>query len=236
MKKFLFGSVALVALAAIGSAMAADLPVKTPVYKAPVVAPPYNWTGFYVGGHVGYLWGRTRVEENGVLTEPGAATNGAVGGVLAGANWQSGPLVLGIEGDIGWSNAHGTGIVPPPPPPPPPPPSPSPSPNTYDIKWTSHFRARAGYSVGPWLLFAAGGLAFAHFNFHDGETNVVSASTFTGGSIGGGVEYAFTDRMTGRVEYLYDEFGHKTFVSGTDGYRVGLTAQTLRAAFSLKFD
>jgi hypothetical protein len=44
---------------------------------------------------------------------PGAPTNGVVGGVLAGYNWQSGPLVLGIEADIGWTNAvgHGTAVI-----------------------------------------------------------------------------------------------------------------------------
>ncbi|MGB9317663.1 MAG: hypothetical protein WCB62_21955 [Pseudolabrys sp.] len=45
----------------------------------------------YLGGYVGYLWGRTRVEEDGLVTEPNAATNGVIGGVLAGYNWQAGP-------------------------------------------------------------------------------------------------------------------------------------------------
>jgi len=55
------------------------------------------------------LWGRTRVEEDGLVTEPNAATNGVIGGVLAGYNWQAGPWVFGIEGDFGWTDAHGTG-------------------------------------------------------------------------------------------------------------------------------
>ncbi|MGA6945525.1 MAG: hypothetical protein WBZ27_26575 [Pseudolabrys sp.] len=62
---------------------------------------PYNWGGLYLGGYVGYLWGRTRVEEDGLVTEPNAATNGVIGGVLAGYNWQAGPLVFGVEGDFG---------------------------------------------------------------------------------------------------------------------------------------
>jgi outer membrane immunogenic protein len=74
------------------------------VVKAPPPAPaplPYNWGGLYLGGHVGYLWGRTRVEEEGVVTEPNAAAKGVIGGVLAGYNWQAGPLVFGVEGDFG---------------------------------------------------------------------------------------------------------------------------------------
>ena len=82
------------------------MPVKAP---PPAPAPlPYNWGGLYLGGHFGYLWGRTRVEEEGVVTEPNAATNGVIGGVLAGYNWQAGPWVFGLEGDFGWTYAHGT--------------------------------------------------------------------------------------------------------------------------------
>ena len=137
----------LVALIAAVSAMAtqvfaADMPTKAPVYQAPVVI-PYNWTGFYVGGHVGYLWGRTRVEEDGEVTEPGAPTDGVIGGVLAGYNWQNGPLVLGLDGDFGWTNAHGTG-------------TPAPlivkAPNTYDLNWTAHLRGRLGYAADHWLF------------------------------------------------------------------------------------
>ena len=58
-------------------ASAADMPVKAqPRVSAP--PPVYNWTGFYVGGHVGYLWGRTNVEEEGVVIEDGAVEWSAV--------------------------------------------------------------------------------------------------------------------------------------------------------------
>ena len=58
MKGFLLAGAAFAALVA-GPALAADLPARTPVYKAPVVAAGYNWTGFYVGGNVGYAWGHS---------------------------------------------------------------------------------------------------------------------------------------------------------------------------------
>jgi outer membrane immunogenic protein len=102
-------SVALITFAACTQlAFAADMPVKAPAAK-PVPYIPYHWSGLYIGGHVGYLWGRTSVEEDGVVTEPNGSTNGVIGGVLAGYNWQTGPWVFGLEGDIGWTNAHGTG-------------------------------------------------------------------------------------------------------------------------------
>ena len=118
--KLFFGSVALLALAMVGPADAADMPARSPVYKAPVMAPApaYNWSGFYAGGHVGYLWGSTRVVDNGVVTDANARTNGVVGGLLAGVNWQTGAFVYGLEADFGWANVRGTGEVEPPLPPP----------------------------------------------------------------------------------------------------------------------
>jgi outer membrane immunogenic protein len=70
---------AVSAIAVTQVASAADMPVKAPITKAPIAAPPYDWTGVYVGGHLGYLWGRTRVEDNGVVTEPGAMSDGVIG-------------------------------------------------------------------------------------------------------------------------------------------------------------
>jgi hypothetical protein len=105
------------------------------------------------------LWGRTRVEEDGLVTEPNAATNGVIGGVLAGYNWQAGPWVFGVEGDFGWTDAHGTGQAQ----------APVTLPNTYDVNWTGHVRGRLGYAFNIWLFFIAGGFAVADFNFQEGE-------------------------------------------------------------------
>jgi hypothetical protein len=58
MRKFLFNSIVFVGLLT-GPAMAADLPVKAPIYETPAVAPVYNWTGFYVGVNGGGSWGRS---------------------------------------------------------------------------------------------------------------------------------------------------------------------------------
>jgi outer membrane immunogenic protein len=212
-------------------ASAADMPVKAPPRPAP--PPVYNWTGFDVGGHVGYLWGRTHVEEDGAVVEDGAPTNGVIGGALAGYNWQYNQFVFGLEGDFGWTNAKGTGavavIV-----------ATTQAPNTYDFDWTSHVRGRFGYAADRWLFFVAGGLAIADFNFHEGAitTTIVipTGGTYVGWSIGGGIEYAVTQNLLARAEFLYDNFGHKDYV-GSDGdpYRVSLTGRTLRGALAWKF-
>jgi outer membrane immunogenic protein len=239
-KLIVSATVAVGAIVGVSAASATDLPTR--VYtKAPVmVDPAYNWSGFYVGGHVGRIWGRSRVFDDGVLTESGAPTDGVVGGILAGYNWQTGPLVLGMEGDFGWSDAqgHGTIVVAPPPPPPPFVPR---GPNTYNLRWDSHFVGKAGFASGQWLVFATGGLAIAGFNFQEGAAppapppNSISA-TYAGFSVGGGVEYAFTQNLLGRLQYIYDDFGGKNFVAVDGGiYRVNLTSQTLRGALSWKF-
>ena len=115
MKKILLAGVALVSVAS-GSAMAADLAAR-PVYtKAPVMAPVYNWTGFYIGGNVGYSWGRSATSYT-VTGLPGFSTSqnmdGWVGGGQAGYNWQFNQnWVFGVEADIQGTGQNGTATLP----------------------------------------------------------------------------------------------------------------------------
>src|SRR5450631_478865 len=95
----LLGSIALV-----GSAAAADMPVKMPV-KAPVVV--YDpWVGLYAGVNIGYSWGPWNTDSNQTIFNFESSTvspkvNGILGGVQAGYNWRLAPQwILGIEGDI----------------------------------------------------------------------------------------------------------------------------------------
>src|SRR5437879_4896211 len=115
MKKIFTGSAVLAAMFAVTSATAADLPVKA-VYKAPPVE-VWTWTGFYVGGNVGYSWGRSRTDVSfsnsatgapivppaGSITNASANLNGAIGGGQIGYNWQTNNVVWGLEADIQWS-------------------------------------------------------------------------------------------------------------------------------------
>jgi outer membrane immunogenic protein len=221
---------AVSALGLVHVASAADMPTKGPVFTAAKASPTYNWGGFYAGAHFGYLWSSTQVEDTGVVVEPNAATNGVVGGVLAGYNYQMGEVVVGLEGDFGWSNAHGTGVVavavaifPP---------------NQYDLDWTGHVRGRLGYapSQGPWLLYVAGGLALSRFTFTDSETMDKTSATYTGGSFGGGVEYGFTNLITGRVEFLYDNYRISSSLIMLNDYTAKLqNASTARGAITFKF-
>ena len=82
-----------------GPTLASDLPTKAPVYTTPVVQPPYNWSGLYVGANFGGGW------SNGSLNIPGNNLYGGlsefIGGVQAGYNFQAGHFLFGVEREFG---------------------------------------------------------------------------------------------------------------------------------------
>jgi opacity protein-like surface antigen len=89
--------------------IAAVMPTKAPV-KAVAYSPPTNWTGFYVGGFLGGVYGNTDIR---IVGDPNNAGNnprvaGALGGFEAGYNYQApNNWVVGVEGDVGAANLHG---------------------------------------------------------------------------------------------------------------------------------
>jgi outer membrane immunogenic protein len=112
MRKFLFATAALIALA--GPAIAADM--RLPVYKAAPVVPVWSWSGCYVGGHAGGLWAKSK---DWIVRTPGGAFYGQslgehpldswLGGAQAGCDYQfAGGFVIGIQGDYAWTNAEGS--------------------------------------------------------------------------------------------------------------------------------
>lgn len=210
------------------SAYAADLEGRF-YSKAPAAssAIPYDWSGFYVGGHAGYDWGRARVLDNGVLTESSVPMDGAVGGLLAGVNWQRDALVLGVEADFGVSALRGHGTVP----------IVAVVPNQYDVNLTGDVRARAGFLVTPrTMLFAAAGVAMANFEFRENSGPNSVKSVLTGWTVGGGVDQAFSKNLIGRLEYLYTDYGNRNFsISSADIYNISFRTQTMRGALIWKF-
>src|SRR5438067_5007467 len=88
------------------AAGAADLPARypaAPLLPAPIYAPIYNWTGFYLGINGGGGWGRSQWD--GIDTFD--ISGGLIGGTI-GYNWQFGQGVVGGEGDVHWSSIKGT--------------------------------------------------------------------------------------------------------------------------------
>jgi outer membrane immunogenic protein len=220
MKKLLLSSVALLGFTA--GAMAADLPSRRA--PAPVVAavPVFTWTGFYVGAQVGYQFndseddtfsdGRFRFTRNGSLLSDfdEGEDDGFVAGAHAGYNFQFGSFVLGVEGDIEGvfgddddddfdglvvTNVATNQAV------------------LYSIgastlDWQGSIRARAGFAFDRALVYATGGFAFGGLSggFSNGLFDDDDDDTVTGYTLGAGVEYAFTNALTARLEYRYTSF------------------------------
>jgi outer membrane immunogenic protein len=223
MKRVLLGVLGLSSLliaSPFQPASAADL-----AYKAP--PPPvqmWSWTGFYLGGELGGSWLRDRLTETTAITPPmtGSATNydgGVAGGGYAGYNWQLNNVVVGLEGDIEGTGINrtsnclvenfGAGNA-----------APGtcfPATSGYSfntqLPWQASIRGRLGYTWGQSLVYVTGGAAFADIQTsYTQVTPAINASQSfdqvkTGGTIGGGLEYAFTGRWIGRLEYRYSDFG-----------------------------
>jgi len=210
------------ALFAASGATAADAVIEEP---PAVDVPVFTWTGFYVGIQGGYVWTNLDVDPGGFGIDD---LNGGLFGGYVGYNWQYGAWVFGAEGDFnGVWNDQTFAIAGPPP-------------FTVDIgtDWLASIRARAGYSFDRTLIFATGGVAFtqasADANFGGGLT-FSGDETFTGWTIGGGMEYAFTDNWLGRVEYRYYGFPDKD-IDGAGGLgEVSLNTQTITAGIAYKF-
>ena len=151
MKKLLLATVAFVALGATVPALAADLGAR-PYTKAPAYAAPiYNWTGFYIGGHIGGAF----ENNNGFAGTVNSSNDGSfLGGVQVGADYQFAPnWVAGVEGQYSWLGSNGNGVVFP-----------------GGFLYTNNQRAigsvtgRFGYTWGPGLLYVKGGYAFSDNN------------------------------------------------------------------------
>ena len=175
MKKLLAGSAALLVLATAGSAMAANLAVKAPGYKAPVMAPADSWTGFYVGAELGAKWANSTWTATSLLdaVPPGVVKtidassprdynlSGGRFGVNAGYNVQDKMWVYGIEADIAWTDVTSTqggfpgllfNTL-----------SPGPGADLTSVRmrWDASVRGRLGFLVTPeLLLYATGGVAW----------------------------------------------------------------------------
>jgi outer membrane immunogenic protein len=170
-------ALALGAIVGIGAASAADLAAR-PYTKAPMLVDPgYNWTGFYVGGNIGYSWGRSS-DTSTLATGAGTVLftsisrsdlNGVVGGGQIGYNWQMKNWVWGLEADIQGSDQKGgrdfacpTGVCTPPSGFGIPVPGPAvPVSLNQKLDWFGTVRGRIGLLASPSiLLYGTGGLAY----------------------------------------------------------------------------
>ena len=232
----LIGGIAAVVFEQIASA--ADLPHKAPTY-APPAPPVYNWTGFYIGANVGAEWMKDSATLNlppgppqafarflasgAIPTAYDVNKSGVIGTFQVGYNWQIERWVLGLETDIsglrvGSTQNIFTNV-----------PAFVPFALTYqtNVDYVGTVRARAGFLVIPTLLaYGTGGFAYGSvkhlysesFSFGAGSS-FINQTTGTSGNIeigwtaGGGLEWAITDHITVRGEYLYVKFSGESFTT-----------------------
>jgi outer membrane immunogenic protein len=246
---------ALSAAAAAVPAVAADLPrrMAPPAALASVAAP--NWSGLYIGAHVGYGWSDFEFRNpSATFSVPGLVLpnagviavplernyegDGFLGGGQVGLNAQFGSLVLGIEGDVSWTDIDGefrstsgptlfpgiggigAGII-----------------TTSEgvannLDWLATVRGRIGWAFDRWLVYGTGGVAFgrvdsaADITIFNGPQNLTlttsNGETHTGWAAGVGVEGMITPSLSAKLEYLYADLGRETHsapgaLTGTPG-------------------
>jgi outer membrane immunogenic protein len=213
MLKVLSGA-AIIALAAVTTASAADLALKAPAEAAPV---KFTWTGCYVGGHIGAAFSEdhTTSSAGGIVD---FSPTGFVGGGPIGCDYQfASNWVIGVEGRAAWTSLENThaasvgftsfgGLV-----------TRVPSRFTLQNDFLASATARLGYVFGErWLVYARGGAAWTHEKIDDAFINPAGRASDpgtdlyrTGWTAGAGVEWAFAPHWSANVEYNYYDFGQK---------------------------
>lgn len=237
----------LVIAASAESAAAADMPTKAP----PPGVQAYDWTAFYLGGHLGYAWGTSNFTGppgiSGTLdlykgfdffNEAGSffagiqtgydymLPNRFVFGAAADASFPAWPSLAGISiGDISAPFASARG------------------PETYAETMLDFgtVRGRIGYAPGNWLIYATGGFAWAY----DRATLTQSAGGVTdspflwrlGWAAGAGIEVPLVPHWTASLEYLFTDYGSTSVLFGSAGQRFAsdFTLQELRAGLNYRF-
>ena len=142
-------SIGAILLAGLQTASAADIRRYPPQqqYKAPPAYAPYNWSGLYIGGHLGYAWS----DEDAIFTGTGLSgaldPSGFLAGGQIGVNWQVGSWVFGVEGDMSWTGADGATSI-------------AGATVTTDHNWYATLAGRLGFAWDRWLIYGKGGAAW----------------------------------------------------------------------------
>jgi high affinity Mn2+ porin len=257
MKRTLISGVGLATLLRLTEpGAAADLPVAMPV-KAPPITAEYDWTGFYLGAHLGYAGGSSNWTANSITAatpsfsgslsllqrfDPFNEAGSFFGGLQVGYDYMfPNRFVIGAEVDTSapaWPNLAGISIG---------------GTSTFStpligaesysetMLYFGSLRARVGYAPGNWFFYATGGFAWTY----DQLTLTQLASGMTdspflwrlGWAAGAGVEFPVVPHWTGRFEYLFSDYGTSgvTFPSAGQRFDSNFTLQEFRAGLNYHF-
>lgn len=186
MKRIIILATTVAALCAAPAVYAADAVDQIPhAPEATDSSPAFSWSGAYAGAHTGYSWGTGKAAGFGSDSFDGWRLGG-----FAGYNWQlSDSFVAGLEGDINydWADKRYSDA------------------SKLESGFGGSIRGRVGYTFDRALIYAAGGWAATNVKL---KTPAGKADHMLNGwTVGGGVDYAFTDDIFGRVEYRYNDYG-----------------------------
>jgi high affinity Mn2+ porin len=256
MKELLVAGVSLMALLVASRADAADPLLPIPVKAAPAPT-AYDWTGFYVGGHIGDAWGNSNWTASSTAM-PIPSLSGSFGlfqpfdgfkdtgsffeGLQAGYNYMlQNRLVVVGEADVSFPSfpnsagisIGGTSKLS----------SPPIGAESYGETVLSFgtIRGRIGYAPGNWLFYATGGFAWTYDQLTLTRSGTgASESPFLwrlGWAAGAGVEVPVAPHWTARLEYLFTDYGRSsvTFVTGAQRIDSDFAQQELRAGLNYRF-
>lgn len=242
----------LLSLASSGGALAADFAVKAPAARP---APACAWCGLYVGGNVGYAWGRNAEDavwsaptppfiavDSAAISAAGSprlTADGVTGGAQAGYNWRSGATLFGAEADFNGFALRGTtrgtfpfpstlpgGVIGPPT-------STFTASTNVSSDWLFTARGRLGWTNDNLLVYGTGGLAVANvkvnqiFGLLGGFTETATiSSTQVGWTAGAGVEIMVSKNWSVKGEYLYVDLGKASATGVLTPALAGITYTT----------
>jgi opacity protein-like surface antigen len=195
----------------------------------------YDWTGLYLGLNAGgaFASNSSSASGGGINAAASDTLSGFIGGAQIGANYQTGPLVLGFEADYD-ASTQGKALPP------------GVLSGSNEMPWVATLRGRLGVAFGPTLIYATAGgagveLRSPNLTLPTGSTSTtVTHGAWTAGA---GIEYGITDHLSARLEYLYLDTGD--IMTGVIGPVIGPPATTtittqlkdnlVRAALNYRF-
>jgi outer membrane immunogenic protein len=207
-KSIFAGAIAATALA--GTALAADLPRRTAAAAPAPAYKTFNWTGAYAGLNAGYAFGKATKSASSTVGD----LDGYSFGGTAGYNQQFDNFVVGVEGDLAKTNIDGaTGT------------------NSAKITSLGTVRARAGVAMDRALVYGTAG--YAGGNMKVSSSAGSSTKWENGYAVGAGLEYAFTNNISGKAEYLYTHLNDKNYGLATT--TAGSNTSAIRSGVNYKF-
>lgn len=174
-------------------------------WTSPAQGTVRNWSGLYVGLNGGLGFGSA-----------GRPTSGFLGGITAGANWQTGQAVFGAEADLDYGDIGRTDFA-----------------SRYDERWLGTIRGRIGYAFGRFVAYGTAGLAWTAASYAD-NLGRSAHNAHLGWTVGAGLEAAVTDTISLKAEYLYAAFNEAGYVPGPGG-SLAPSANLLRLGVNYRF-